>query len=77
MILFLLSVVVAAIVVTSPRIRNRIVSGGFTRSGIVRDDSVITKERAEHSRITSPMKQFLIVVLPDGTIVTQRVAGQV
>ena len=68
MILFLLSVIVAAIVVSIPRARHRIWFGGDLSS---------TEERSEQSRITSPVKQFLVVVLPDGTIVMPTVAGQV
>ena len=77
MILFLLSVVVAAIVVAIPSIRNRIASEAWTRSGIVKEDSFMTKERVELSSVAGPLRPFLVVVLPDGTIVTPRVAGQV
>jgi hypothetical protein len=77
MALILLSVIVAAIVVTSPSIRNCIVSGGWTRSGIAREDFSVARVRAKQSIVAGPMKQFLVVVLPDGTIVTPRVAGQV
>jgi hypothetical protein len=77
MVLFLLSVVVATIVVAIPRIRNRIASGAWTRSGIVRGDFSIARECAQQSMVAGPTNQFLVVVLPDGTIVTPRVAGQV
>jgi hypothetical protein len=77
MIFFLLSVIVAAILVTSPSIRNCIVSGGWTRSGIAREDFSIARGRTEQSRFAGPVKPFLVVVLPDGTIVTPTVAGQV
>jgi hypothetical protein len=73
MFLIVLSLMVAAI----SRIRSRIEFAGFTRSGIARGDFSITGQSAEQSRITSPLKPFLIVMLPDGTIVTPMVAGQV
>jgi hypothetical protein len=68
MLFFLLSVTVAAIVVAIPQVRHRIWFGGDLSS---------TGERSEKSRITSPVKPFLVVMLPDGTIVTPRVAGKV
>jgi hypothetical protein len=68
MFLILLPLIVAAIVVASPRVRHRIWFGGDLSS---------TGERSEQQRITSPVKPFLVVVLPDGTIVTPTVAGQV
>jgi hypothetical protein len=37
----------------------------------------MTIERPEQSATSVPLKPFLVVVLPDGTIVTPRVAGQV
>jgi hypothetical protein len=77
MVLFLLSLIVAAILIAIQRIRNRIVIEGITPSGIARRDFSITTERAERSRAAGPPKKFLVVVLPDGTIVTPRVAGQV
>ena len=77
MALILLSVIVAAILVAIPKIRNRIASEGCTRSGVVRKDSSITKEHVEQSRIAGSMKKFFVVVLPDGTIVNPRVADRV
>jgi hypothetical protein len=77
MALILISVIVAAILFANPKIRNRIVSEGWTRSGIVREDLSIARECAEQSATPSPLKQFLVVVLPDGTIVTPRLAGPV
>jgi hypothetical protein len=59
MVLFLLSVVLAAIVVGSPRIRNRIAPGGWRGLGIARGDFSIARGRAEQPRITGPMKMFL------------------
>jgi hypothetical protein len=34
------------------------------------------RERSEQSTPPSPVKQFLVVVLPDGAIVTPKVEGQ-
>jgi hypothetical protein len=75
MIFLLLSVVLAAIVVAIPKVRHRIAFTGFSRFGIPRGDFSITRERSEQSTTPSPVKQFLIVMLPDGTIVTPRVPG--
>jgi hypothetical protein len=76
MVFSLLSVVAAAILVAIPSVRNCIVSGGFTRSRTARGDFSIARERAGRSRIAGPVKQFLVVVLPDGTIVNPRVADR-
>ena len=73
MVLILLSIIVAAIAVATSVIRYGISFAGFTRSGIARKDIVMASERTERSR---PMKQFLVVVLPDGKIVTQRIADR-
>jgi hypothetical protein len=48
----------------------RLAGSGTTKESIVR-------EGAKHPAIASPTKQFLVVAVPDGTIVTPRVAGQV
>jgi hypothetical protein len=77
MVLIFLSVMVAAILVAISRIRNRMGFGGFTRSGITKEDFSIEDESAEQPAASSPVKPFLVVVLPDGTIVTPRVAGEV
>jgi len=74
MVFLLLVVVLAGIVVAIPRVRLRIWFGGLTRSEISREDLSIATERAEQSATPSPLKTFLVVVLPDGTIVTPRVA---
>jgi hypothetical protein len=73
----LLSAILAAIVVAIPKVRHRIAFGGLTRSEISRENLSIARVRGEQSSVASPVKQFLVVVLPDGTIVTPRVAGQV
>lgn len=65
MVLLLLSVIVAAILVAIPKIRNRTVFRGDLSS---------TGERSEQSRITGPVRPFLVVVLPDGRVVNSRVA---
>jgi len=65
------------IVVAIPKVRHGIPSGGLTHSQISRGDSSNKIGRAERSRAASPIEQFLVVVLPDGTIVTPRVAGKV
>jgi hypothetical protein len=67
---FLLALIIVAIAVAISIFRHNISLG----SGIGREDSCIASERAEQSRISGSMKKFLVVVLPDGTIVTPRVA---
>jgi hypothetical protein len=76
MVLFLLSVIVAALLFALPIVRRRISFGGFTRSGIARGDFSIARDRSEKSRIAGPMKQFLVVVLPDGKVVNPMVADR-
>jgi hypothetical protein len=77
MVFLLISVVIAMIFVAIPRVRHRIAFGGLTRSEIFREDFSIARVRPEQSAILSPSKPFLVVILPDGTIVTPRVAGRV
>jgi hypothetical protein len=75
MVLILLSIIFAAIAVAISMIRQYISFGSLARSGIANED--IADDNAQSNRgLPGPMKQFLIVVLPDGTIVTPRVAGQ-
>ena len=76
MFLILISAIFAAIVVAISIIRYHMSFGSFTRSGIAREDFSIAGERAEQSRITDPVKQFLVVVLPDGRVINPRVADQ-
>jgi uncharacterized membrane-anchored protein YitT (DUF2179 family) len=71
MVLILLSVTVAGIVTTISIKRNRTSSSRLIRSGIVKEEFSISRENAGQSVTLSPIKPFLIVVLPDGTIVTQ------
>ena len=67
--LFLLSVIVAALLFALPIVRRRISFGSSTRSGIAREHIAMAREGAEQTRITTPMKQFLVVVLPDGRVI--------
>jgi hypothetical protein len=71
MVFLLLSVVIAMIVVAIPKLRHRIAFGGLARSEIFREDLSIARVRAELSATPGPSKPFLVVILPDGTIVTQ------
>jgi hypothetical protein len=75
-VLILLSFVLAAIVVADSRTRHRILFGSFTGSGIARENIALAREDADQWRIAGPMKQFLVVVLPDGRLVNPRVANQ-
>jgi hypothetical protein len=77
MVLFLVSVTVAGIVVAISMIRNRISFGSLVRSGIAKEDYSIAGASAEQSATPSPLKPFLVIVLPDGTTVMPRVAEQV
>ena len=72
MVLILLSIILAAIAVAVSTIHTSF--GVLAASGIVKENFSIVKKRAEQPTITSSMKQFLVVVLADGTIVTPRVA---
>jgi hypothetical protein len=77
MALILLSLIVAAtmIVVAISMMRHGISSDSSIRAGIVKEFS-ISGESAGLSVPPGPLKPFLVVVLPDGTIVTPKVAGQ-
>jgi len=76
MVLILLSVSIAGIVVAISMMRHRISFGSLMRSEIAKEDVSITGESAEDSATPSPLKPFLVVMLPDGTIFMPRVAGQ-
>lgn len=69
MILILLPAIFAAIVVAISMIRHPISFGRFTRVGVAAEDVAVRKERVERLRIAGPIKQFLVVVLPDGKVV--------
>jgi hypothetical protein len=51
--------------------RRRISFGSLTRSGVGKEDFPITGESALQSVTPRPVKPFLVVALPDGTIVAQ------
>jgi hypothetical protein len=77
MLFSLLSQIVAAIVIAVSKIRSRDSFGSLTRSEIVKGDFSVARERSEQLSVAGSLKPFLVVALPDGTIVTARVAGQV
>jgi hypothetical protein len=77
MVLILLSIVVAAIAVAISVTRRHSSVGSLIRSGIAKENFSIVREVAEQPAIAGPTKPFLVVVLPDGKIVTPRVAAQV
>jgi hypothetical protein len=77
LILLSLIVTVTMIVVSISLMRRRISSGSLTRSGIGKEDFSVTGADAEQAVTPGPLQQFLVVVLPDGKIVTPMVAGQV
>ncbi len=70
MVLVLLSVFLSAIVIAISTIRHHLLFGSLTRSGIASGEFSAASQLAQQSRIAGPMKQFLVVVLPDGRIVT-------
>jgi hypothetical protein len=76
MVLFLLSVILAAIAAAISIFRHHISVGSLIRSEIARGDSSIAQKRAERSRVARPMKRFLVVVLPDGKVVNPSAADQ-
>jgi hypothetical protein len=73
MFLLLLSIILAAIAVAISMIRRLISRGNLADTGICREEIAIAKAAAEQF---SPMKQFLVVVLPDGKVVYPKVADQ-
>jgi len=70
MVLVLLSVFLSAIVIAIAAIRHHLLSGSLTRVGIAREEFSVASQLLRQSRVAGPMKQFLVVVLPDGKIVT-------
>ena len=74
MFLILLSIILAAIAVAISMIRRLISRGNLTDSGIAREEIAVAKACAEQF---SPMKRFLVVVLPDGKVVYPRVADRI
>jgi hypothetical protein len=79
MVLILLSLIVTVtmIVVAISMTRLRSSAGSLNRSGIGKEEFSVKGESAGQSVTPSVLKPFSVVVLPDGTIVTPRVAGQV
>jgi hypothetical protein len=69
MVLVILSIIFAAIALALSIIRHRLSLGKLTGLGVARDDITATREGTDQSAITSPLRQFLVVVLPDGKIV--------
>jgi hypothetical protein len=77
MILLLLSVIITAIAVAISIFRHHISVGSLIRSETGRGDFYITQKRADQPRfVAGPMNQLLVVVLPDGKIVTAMVADR-
>jgi hypothetical protein len=76
MALFLLSLIVATILVAISIFRHHIAFGSINRSEIAREGFSIAEKRADLSTVAGSMNQFLVVVLPDGKIVIQRVVDQ-
>ena len=79
MVFLLLSLIVAVtmIAISISMMRQRISSGTLIRAGIAKEYFSVAGERVKQSVTPGPLKPFLVVVLPDGTIVTSRAAGQV
>jgi hypothetical protein len=72
MILIPLSIIFAALAVAfSMMIRRPISLGNLTGSRVDREDIAIARKFAEQSPIAGPLRQFLVVVLPDGKVVYQ------
>jgi hypothetical protein len=78
MVLILLSLIVtvAMIVVAISMMRHRSSAGSLIRTGVGKEEFSVKGESAGQSVTPSPLKPFLIVVLPDGTTVSTIVAGQ-
>ena len=73
MVLILFSVVLAATAVAISMIHSSF--GSLSDSGITKES--IVREDAEQKAIAGQAMQFLVVVLPDGKVVTPRVAERV
>lgn len=73
MVLILFSVVLAATAVAISIIHSSF--GSLSDSGIAKES--IVREDAEQKAIAGQARQFLVVVLPDGKVVTPRVAERV
>jgi hypothetical protein len=72
MVLIPLSIIFAAFAVAFSMMIRRITSiGNLTGSRIDREAIATTRTFAEQSPIASPLRKFLVVVLPDGKVVYQ------
>jgi hypothetical protein len=76
MVVFLLAVIVAALTVAIPLIRQRIKLGVYARSALPGEEFPVLGKPTGISQGPSPMKQFLVVILPDGTVVNPIGADQ-
>jgi hypothetical protein len=76
MVALLLAVIVAALIAAIPIIRQRIKLGVYARSALPSGEFPVAGKPAGISRNPSPMKQFLVVILPDGTVVNPIGADQ-
>jgi hypothetical protein len=74
MFLILLSIILAALAVAISMIRRLISRGDLAASGIAIEEIAMAKACTEQF---SPMKQFLVVVLPDGKVVYPRVPDRI
>jgi hypothetical protein len=74
MFLILLSIILAAIAVAISMVRRLVSRGDLVDSGIAREEIAVAKACAEQF---SPMKRFLVVVLPDGKVVYPRVTDRI
>jgi hypothetical protein len=74
MFLILLSIILAAIAVAISMVRRLVSRGDLADSGIAREEIAVAKACAEQF---SPMKRFLVVVLPDGKVVYPRVTDRI
>ena len=71
MVLFLFSMLIAAIAVAMSVVHFSF--GSLAGSGVAREDIAVAREQ---SRTTSPTKQFLVVVIPDGRVVDPMAVDQ-
>jgi len=77
MVLLILSVIFAGMIFAISIVRRHISYGRSAGAEIAREEVAIAKDRAEHSRVTGPIKQFSVVVLPDGKVISPRITGAV
>jgi hypothetical protein len=77
MVFLLFSLVGAAIAVAILLFRQNLSAGSLIRSGITKGDFPIAREGAARSSVAGSLQQFLVVVLPDGKIVTPNATDRV